>query len=82
MSTLSTGYRSAFEPGTLRAVNHPIASGLKRQFAVLTAWLDDLQDRRRRNEHERFLAKATDPYELERRERKWERGRLDAWRIL
>lgn len=43
-------------------------------------WLDG-HFRRQRNAHERFLAKATDHYELERLERSWERRHTDMWRV-
>ena len=43
-------------------------------------WLDGYH-RRQRDAHERFLAKATDPYELERLERAWERRHTDMWRV-
>lgn len=36
---------------------------------------------RERNEHERFLSKATDVYELERLERAWEHRHMDMWRV-
>ena len=44
-------------------------------------WLDGYF-RRQRNAHERFLAKATDHYELERLERAWERRHTDMWRVF
>ncbi len=57
----------------------------------MTAWkayrqaraeaLIDRYFRRERNEHERFLSKASDHYELERLERAWERRHADVWRV-
>ena len=37
--------------------------------------------RRERSEHERFLSRATDRYELERMEREWSRRTFDLWRV-
>ena len=36
---------------------------------------------RERSEHERFLSKATDVYQLERLERAWEHRHIDMWRV-
>ena len=36
---------------------------------------------RERNDHERFLSKATDVYELERLERAWEHRHIDMRRV-
>jgi hypothetical protein len=35
-----------------------------------------------REQHERFLSRARDPYELERLEREWSFRAADTWRML
>jgi hypothetical protein len=35
-----------------------------------------------REQHERFLSRARDPYELERLEREWSFREADTWRML
>ena len=78
MNTLSTRH------GDVTLHNVPGASlwaALKRGFATLDRMLAEHLDRARRSEHERFLARASDPYQLERLEREWERRGMDTWRV-
>jgi hypothetical protein len=42
----------------------------------------DAYYRRARNDHERYLSRAHDHYELERLERDWSRRHADVWRVL
>jgi NADPH-dependent ferric siderophore reductase len=42
----------------------------------------DAHFRRERSEHERFLSKAADHYELERLERAWEHSHSDTGRVF
>lgn len=57
-------------------------AALKQRVVKLDRMLAERLDRARRSEHERFLARASDPYQLERLEREWERRGMETWRAL
>ena len=56
-----------------------LAARAARWVHAIDATLADMLERQRRNEHERYLSRASDLYDLERLERQWERRRLDTW---
>ena len=80
MSTFSTDYRiPRADASVLRAIGTRILTAALHGLGAVDAWVFDRLERSRRDEHERFLSRATDVFELDRLERQWERRRLDTW---
>jgi hypothetical protein len=87
MSTLSNVHAAqsraafTFDTSALRALFARLVAAWQARQAARAEQRIDGYFSRVRNEHERFLAKATDHYELERLERAWERRHIDTWRM-
>jgi hypothetical protein len=87
MSTLSniqpaqTGNARHFDASDWRTIVDRFAAAWKARLQARAQRRLDGYYRHERNEHERFLSKATDHYEVERREREWERRHIDLWRV-
>lgn len=71
---------SVFDTSVLRSLLDRLMGAWKARRRALGQDVD-AYFARQRNEHERFLSKATDIYELERLERTWERRPIDVWRV-
>jgi hypothetical protein len=87
MSTLSAIHTARmrvpahFDLSRLRTILGRLVTAWKSYRQARAGALIDRYFRRERNEHERFLSKASDHYELERLERAWERRHADVWRV-
>jgi hypothetical protein len=76
MNTLSTRFAPTHDAMTR------VAALAARWISAVDAFLADTLENSRRSEHERYLSRATNVYELERLERQWERRHLDTWTAL
>jgi hypothetical protein len=87
MSTLSrtesmaTRNAAPFDISALQGFLARLVAAWRAHQQARAEQLLDAHFRRERSEHERFLSKATDHYELERLERAWER-RHDTGRVF
>ena len=78
MTTLTQDHTAL---STLRMLGERLVHAVARVLAAADHALADALDRSRRSEHERFLARAGDAFQLERLEREWERRHTDTWRV-
>lgn len=59
-----------------------MASIAARWVAAADHWIAASLERNRQSEQERYLARASDLYELESLQRDWDRRRRDTWTAL